>query len=775
MNAMLMQDALRLRRAGKLKEAAEIHLGILQGEPNHFGALYGLGALRYQSGQFEDAERLIGEALQVDPKSPNAHYNRACLLQRLNRPEEALPSFDTAIALKPDYVEALVDRGILLGQSNRHAEAFASLDRAVAINPNIAEIWSCRAIALIGLLRSEDALASVDHALALSPYAPGAWKNRGVVLSALSRTDDALACFDKAVELAPDEASLLLCRADLLLQRERYHDAVAAYKRYLAIVPGDARAWRSRSLALQELRHKGDAMACLSKALVFSPDDSGTLVERALLHFDSGRFVEAAEDLQKVLERDPDCPCYVSGYLAMCKLNGCDWRSLREDRARIIAEIRAGNLPIEPFDCLAIGVSASETLAAVRIWMAGEVSPQTKPLWRGERYAHGRIRLAYLSADFNNHVVARMIAGVFEHHDKARFETMGISFGRDDGSAMRTRIKSAFERFVDVCGKTDSEAAAILREMEPDIAVDLTGLTRGCRPGILARRPAPVQVNYLGYAGTMGAECIDYILADRIVIPEEERCCYSEQVVYLPNSYLPNDSTRAIASQTLSREQAGLPPSGVVFCCFNNSYKLSPEMFEIWMRLLNRVEGSVLWLGQAALTGAQNLKREAQARGVAPERLLFAPYARTGAEHLARLALADFMLDTLPYNGHATACDALWAGLPIVTCRGSSFPGRVAASALMALGLPELVTDSLEAYEALALKLARDKAALSAVKAKLAKNRLTHPLFDTAGITRDLEAAYSEMWQRRQRNEAPAPIALSKRGDVIHEIAGSEI
>jgi protein O-GlcNAc transferase len=767
MNAMLMQGALRLRRAGQRNAAAEIYLGILKSDPNDIEALYALCTLRYQSGQYEDVERLIGEALQADPKSANAYYYRACLLERLNRPKEALASFDAALALKPDYVQALVDRGILLGQSNCYAEALASFDAALAINPNIAEIWSCRATVLLALLHLEEALASADRALALRRDYSDAWKNRGLVLRALRKDHDALACFDKGVELAPNQAGLLLARADLLLRLERYHDAAAAYKTYVSIAPGDASAWRNRAYALGEQRRIGEALSCLSKSLVFSPDDTETLAERAVLYFDLRRFVEAAEDFEKVLNRDQDCPTYVRGYLTICRLNSCDWRSLREDRAKIIADVHAGKLAISPFGGLAVGLSASEALATARIWMKEELSPPTNALWRGEHYAHDRIRLAYLSADFNNHVVARMIAGVFEHHDKARFETIGISLGLDDDSPMRARIKGAFDRFVDVSDKTDSDAAAMLRDMEADISVDLTGLTRGSRPGILALRPAPVQVNYLGYPGTLGAEYIDYILADRIVIPDEERRYYCEHVVYLPGSFMPNDSTRAIASRAPSRAEAGLPPSGVVFCCFNNPYKFTPEIFAIWMRLLNAIEGSVLWLGRADLPAAHNLRREAHMLGISPERLIFAPYVLTGADHLARLRRADLMLDTLPYNAHATACDALWAGVPVVTCMGSTFAGRVAASALMAVGLPELVTHSLDAYEALALRLARDKEALCAVKAKLARNRDTEPLFDTARFTRNLETAYSAMWQRQQRNQEPGPILVSELGQII--------
>jgi predicted O-linked N-acetylglucosamine transferase (SPINDLY family) len=317
---------------------------------------------------------------------------------------------------------------------------------------------------------------------------------------------------------------------------------------------------------------------------------------------------------------------------------------------------------------------------------------------------------------------------------------------------MRKRLQAAFDRFVDVQNMADAEVAALLREMEVDIAVDLKGLTGDSRPAILAPRPAPIQVSYLGYPGTMGAAYIDYIIADRIVIPEDRKGSYSEAVVYLPDTYAPADCKRRISDHTPSRAEAGLPESGFVFCSFNNSYKITPAIFDIWMRLLRNIEGSVLWLLATDAAAVGNLRREAEARGVSPDRLVFAP--RTSVEdHLARHRLADLFLDTLPCNAHTTASDALWAGLPLVTCLGSTFAGRVAASLLNAIGMSELVASSPANYEALALKLARDPNALAAVKAKLLRNRETYPLFDTDLFCKNIEAAYEFMWQRHQKSE----------------------
>jgi predicted O-linked N-acetylglucosamine transferase (SPINDLY family) len=385
--------------------------------------------------------------------------------------------------------------------------------------------------------------------------------------------------------------------------------------------------------------------------------------------------------------------------------------------------------------------------------------PSFPPVWRGEIYAHDRIRIGYFSADFCSHPVGQLAVGLFEAHDKSRFETIALSFGPDDGSDLRRRIKSAFEEFIDVRETSDAEVAALIRRCEIDIVIDLTGLTRYNRFGVLSRRVAPVQVNFLGYPGTMGAGCMDYIIADRTIIPEEHFRFYSEQVVWLPDTYQANDGKRHISERRPTRGECGLPESAFVFCCFNNTYKIAPTVFDIWMRLLAAKAGSVLWLIGGNPTAEANLRREAERRGIAPGQLIFAPKLPL-ADHLARSAYADLFLDTMPYNAHTTGSDALWAGVPLLTCLGSTFASRVAASLVRAVGLDELVTSSLQDYEALAVKLAHDPSLLRALRERLARNRRTHPLFDTARFARHIEGAYTTMWQRYQNSAAPQAFAV---------------
>jgi predicted O-linked N-acetylglucosamine transferase (SPINDLY family) len=485
----------------------------------------------------------------------------------------------------------------------------------------------------------------------------------------------------------------------------------------LALNPAEADVLANRATALSKLKRFGEAAASASRALFFRPDHEAAMRER--VH---------------------------------ARLNSCDWHAIAEEKAEIAAALAAGHRAVHPFDALAASNSEAANRIAAALY-AEKQYPAQPPLWRGERYGHEKIRLAYLSTDFRAHAVGFLIVGALEHHDKARFETTALSIGSDDKSEVHGRIVSAFDRFIDVRNRSDHETAALLRELETDIVVDLNGYTGDARTGIMAHRAAPVQVNYLGYPGTMGASYIDYIIADRVVIPETARGDYSEAVAYLPDTYQANDSKRRVSEKTFTRREAGLPEQSFVFCSLSSSYKFAPGMFDVWMRLLHAVDGSVLWLLQDNLEAGVNLKREAVARSVAAERLIFAPHVSPD-EHLARQRLADLFLDTLPYNAHTTASDALWMGLPVLTCTGTAFPGRVATSILHAAGLPELVTNSLLDYEALARKLAMDPGAHAAIKAKLASLRGSCALFDTKRFTRHLEAAYREMWQRHM-NGAP--------------------
>jgi predicted O-linked N-acetylglucosamine transferase (SPINDLY family) len=429
--------------------------------------------------------------------------------------------------------------------------------------------------------------------------------------------------------------------------------------------------------------------------------------------------------------------------------NLCDWAAQARIAPQVERGIRAGTAVVAPFLFLGFSGDKALQLKCARNAIAEQGLDGAQPLWRGERYGHDRIRLAYISSDFCQHPVPLLIARLIELHDRSRFEVLGISTGAGDDSPIRARIAKAFDRFVDVPGRPPTAIARLLREQEVDILVDLTGHTEGDHFAVLAMRPCPVQVNYLGYPGTSGAASLDYILADATIAPLEDQPFFSEKIVQLPDCYFPT-SYGAIPPAP-SRAEAGLPKTGFVFCSFNNSWKITQPMFEVWMRLLNAVPDSVLWLLEANSGFREHLIRAADAQGIAAQRLIFAPRLSPDA-HLARQPLADLVLDTSPYNGHMTTSDALWAGVPLVTLAGSAFAGRVATSQLRAIGMSELVTDSLQAYEALALKLARDPALLKAAREKLARNRHATPLFDIPRLVQNVEKAFIAMQEAPRGN-----------------------
>jgi protein O-GlcNAc transferase len=748
---------------------------------------------------FDEALADFEKAIQIDPRYVQAHYDKGKSLLALSRVNEAVAAFDRALALRPDLLEAEMGRGYALGQLGHHDEALAAHDRALALRPKFAILHCNRAAALLNLKRYAEALASCDRAISLAPnlvlahgnrgdallnlerYSEAlssfdhtialegrradGWLGRGNVLTKLKRYDDASAAYDKALALAPDLAEAWLGRGNAFTELGRFGDALIPYEKSLALKPALAEAWLGLGNAVTGLDRYDDALAAYDQALALNPGVAQAWLGRANVFIKLKRYEDAFAAYGKALALKPDLD-FAASHRLHAQLQLCDWENLAKKIAELLTAMRDGKVLCDPFVAFAIPSSPSEQLECAKRYVNSQ--PSISEIWRGEVYAHEPIRVAYLSADFHEHAVANLTVGLFEQHDRSRFEVTGISFGPDRPSAMRQRITNAFDRFVDVSGQSDEEVALLIRSLEIDIAIDLTGHTQNARTGIFARRPAPIAVNYLGYAGTMGAPYIDYIVADPIVVPVEHDEFYSEKVVRLPDSFMVNDATRPIARQVPARSLLHLPEAGFVFCCFNLSYKINPAMFEIWMRLLNEIEGSVFWLKDSGATATHNLRVEAERLGVAPERLIFAPFVPLAADHLAALGQADLFLDTLPYNGHATASDALWAGVPVITCLGSAFAGRVAASLLAAVGLPELITSSLEDYESLALKLARDPGLLAALKAKLSRNRNTYPLFDTKRFARNIEAAYAEMRRRHRRGEKPASFAV-KANQTIEE------
>jgi protein O-GlcNAc transferase len=709
-----------LKRYADASSAYDRALGL---EPDLAQAWVGRGKIFFEQKRYDEALVAYERALELQPEVAEAWFARGSVHFERKEFDDALANYKKSLALKPDFAAAWLGVGNVHLQQERYDDASIAYDEAEFLKPDLAEAWLCRGNLFHALKQFDNALAAYEHARQLKPWLADAWVGLGVALNQLERFDDALEAFDRALDIKPDLSEVWLGRGSIFSNLKRYRDAITAYDRALELKPELAGAWFSRATAALYLMQYDQALLNYQKALALEPDMN-----------------------------------YVEGFRLLAKLYLCDWTDLKAETAQLLSRLREGKAVIAPFGLLSLPSTAADQAQGTKRYM--EDVPVHSPVWLGETYSHDRMRVAYISADFRNHAVAHLTAGLFENHDKARFEITGISIGPADGSAMRRRLENSFERFIDVEARNDAEIANLIRDHEIDIAVDLMGHTQYSRPGILMRRPAPIQVHYLGYAGTLGIDHIDYILADSVVIPEEHRAFYTEQVVWLPDSYLVSDSKRATSQRTPTRQECGLPENAFVFCSFNNAYKIGPAIFQLWTRLLRAVPNSVLWLSQADAIAMKNLSREAERFGVSGQRLFFAPKVEDVADHLARQRQADLFLDTLPYNAHTTASDALWVGLPVLTCIGETFAGRVAASLLRAVGLTELITTSLEEYETLALKLAREPALLASIKAKLAHNRHTNPLFDTARFTRHIEAAYTRMWERQQRGEPPEGFAV---------------
>jgi predicted O-linked N-acetylglucosamine transferase (SPINDLY family) len=794
----LCNQAAQYHQAGRLGEAERLYLQILQMDTQNFFACHMFGILRAQQGRNAEALELIAAALRINPSATEAlsnygniltnmgrlqeaveafdkalqtgaqfaetHTNRANILWTLRRPGEALQGYQAALRIKPTLLEALIGIANVLRHLRRFDEALASCDRALALRPDFVEALNNRGAILSELKRYQEALACYDKALAIRPNSASVLCNRGATLRAIGQSGQALTDLDRALSLEPGNPEALSNRGITLSHLKRFDEALACYAQALAVAPHLVEALNNRGLTLREMGCAEEALASLDQALLVSPNHCPTLNSRGEVLSDLYRFDEALACHQRVLALDPDFPGAVAG-AAHAALNLCDWPKAAAFGEQIRAGLGKPEQKVQPLLGLFYDWGPELQAQCVRTYARTYANDITAPP-AAERSRSprrdGKIHLAYMSSDFRDHPIASVVTELFERHDRSRFEITAISIGGDDGSKIRARIVRAVDRFEELGAVGDLDAAKFLRDLDIDILVDLNGHTLGGRLGILSQRPAPVQVQYMGYPGTMGTDFMDYILADATVLPLEQQAFFDEKIAHLPDSYWACDTKRTIGACP-SRREVSLPQDGFVFCCFNNNRKITPVIFDAWMRLLLAVPGSVLWLKASHDAAMANLRNAASVRGVDPSRLVFAADAPAEV-HLARHGLADLFLDTLPYNAHATAADALWAGLPVITCLGRTFPGRVAASQLRAAGLPELVAESMEDYEALALRLARDPALLASYRARLAQARKTAPLFDTDRFRRNIEAAYIQMHEIARRGDAPSSLRVASGG-----------
>jgi predicted O-linked N-acetylglucosamine transferase (SPINDLY family) len=735
---------------------------ILRVDPAHADTLRLAGLIACQFGGYEEGIAFFEQSLAVNPRQPAAHAHIGGALVMLRRPAEAISHCDTALRLAPDFGEAHYSRGCAFQALERHAEAAADFDQTLRVSPRHVSALINRGNALHKLGLLAEALASFECALSLEPDNAGAAYNQGNVLRDMGRFDAALTSYDRALARNFKSAELLNNRGNALRKLGRIADALTAYEEALRLQPEALEPLNNRGLMLLDLGRPKEALECFDAILGRKPGFTVALDNRASALRMQDRHEETLQAYAELARLAPDFKG-VALNLHFARAACCDWSHFAQDVAAVIDSV-GKDRPANPFPLLAVSADAAlqrrcaRAFASAEGWREGGVSSDTHATDTQANGANERIKVAYVSADFRQHAVSVLLAGVLEQHDRGRFEIIGIALQPEDHSAFGQRVRHAFDQYVDVTHVSDREVAALMRERQIDIAVDLMGYTRWCRPGIFASRPARAQVNYLGYPGGMGVPFMDYVIADEFLIPPRTAHLYDEQIVYLPDCFQPNDDQRVRAPAPL-RSEAGLPKEGLVFCCFNNSYKITPPLFDIWMRLLDRTPGSVLWMAVGNPAARENLRREAAGRGVDPERLVLTEW-RPYAEHLGRLQLADLFLDTLPFNGGTTASDALWAGVPVVTCAGEAFASRMAGSLLRAAGIPELVTDTLQNYEQLALDLSRDPDRLRGLRERLQSGRETAPLFDTARYCRNLESAYVAMHTRAGRGERRSPIVV---------------
>ncbi len=713
----LLEEALAAHRGGSIGDAKRLYASVLSMDPTNAAAYGNLAIIAAQQGDLAGAERLFRQQIKLRPDDPAGYNNVGSVLQQQARLADAIVAHRQAIKLKPNYAEAFLALGNALRQQGNLEEAMGAYRSAIAVKRDYAE----------------------------------AHNNIGVLLQIQGRLDQAAAAYGEAVALRPAYAEAQFNLGNVLHQK---HDL---YRRLLDRTPVHADACNNMGTALLAEGRADEALTAFEQALTHRPDFPEAFYNLGNAWRELGDLAAAIAAYRNALHLRPD---YADAFcqLVYHRAQACEWGDTEADQEKLVDMVRQG-VRVPPFYLLSTPASASDQLLCAQQWIRPIRPPREAIFEYKPLVEKARIRLGYLSGDFHQHATAQLMAELFERHDRDRFEVLAYSYGPDDNSPMRARLSSAFDRFIDIRALSHREAAGQIHADNVDILIDLKGYTHHARPAISAYRPAPVQVNYLGYPATMGADFIDYIIVDRFVVPAGQQPFFAERLVQLPGSYQVNDTRREVAVAGTSRQDHGLPAEGLVFCSFNNSYKISPVSFDIWMRLLRSIPDSVLWLLEANQSVRGNLRSEAEKRGVDPGRLIFAPRVPP-ADHLERHRHADLFLDTLPCNAHTTASDALWAGLPVLTCSGNTFAGRVAGSLLTAVGMPEMATGSLEEYEQMALALARAPERLTALRQKLEQDRDASALFDLAKLTGNIEAAYARMWQTWLSGQKPAAFSI---------------
>ena len=778
---------------GSLEESVKIFKIAIEIKPDYAEAHNNLGLTLMQLNQIDSATDSFKAAIAIIPLYAEAHNYLGVALKKLNQFEEASESYQKAIAIKPEFAEAHNNLGNVLKSLGRFKEAVKSYKSTLLIKPNFVEAHNNLGSIFKDLKQFDSAIKCFKRAIAIKPSFVEAYYNLGLTLIDLEHFDEAVKYFKDALVIKSDYVEVHNNLGNALKSLEKRYEAIESYEKALIIRPDYAEAHNNLGVTLMSLGQWTLALECLKKALNINPDyafannNYGSVLKHFGKFNDSTKFYEKALSIKpdffeahhnlgnalKYLKRhdesllsyersfalNPNAE-YVLGNIIHSKLHLCIWDDLLSYCGELIKKINNKEKAINPFALLALIDDPELHKKAAEIYI-NDKYPKNYDLPKIDQYPrHKKIRIGYFSADFRAHPVGNLTAELYEIHDRSQFEVYAFSFGPDTNDEVNIRIKAGVDYFHDVSLNSHKEIVMLSRSIELDIAIDLGGFTQDTRTGIFAMQAAPIQINYLGYSSTMGADYMDYIIADRTLIPKNKQKYYSEKIVYLPDSFMVNDTKNKKTIKEFTRKEIGLPAKGFVFCCFNHHYKITPLIFTSWMQILSKVDDSILWLSDGNKTGINNLKKEAEKNGINKNRLVFAPRLDLREDHLNRIKLADLFLDTLPYNAHATTSDALQVGLPVLTCIGKSFASRVAASLINSVDLPELITSTQEEYEALAIELATDPLKLNTIKEKLNNNLLISPLYNTPQYTKYLEKTYLEIYERCHSGLEPDHIYL---------------
>jgi predicted O-linked N-acetylglucosamine transferase (SPINDLY family) len=749
----LFAEALDAHLNGRIQEAFTKYGQILERHPNHPETLHHLGLIYLQSGDLAQAIPKIKKSLESDPKNSNALSNLGYCFNTLGEFKAAIDCCHKALQVDPSNDGAWTNLGNAQRACKLSDAAQDSYQKALNLQPNNPGYIYNLANTYYNQEDFQRASNLFKQCLAIENRIPEAQNNLSACLIKLKDPATALLHVNASIELKPDYAEAWSNRGVALNDLKRHEEALASYERSIELKPDYAEAWSNRGVALNDLKRHEEALASYNKSIELKPDYAEAWSNRGVALNDLKRHEEALTSYERAIELEPDID-FILGTLVHTQMKICDWTDLEQRRQALERKLLGGSKASDPFAVLGLFDNPKLQKRCAEIYAQEKYSLKGRLGVLAQKPKRDKIRIGYFSMDFKDHPVSHLIAELFELHDRNKFEIYGFSFGVNSQDPMRQRVEKAFDKFLDVKHLSDLGIARLSREHEIDIAIDLGGYTQDSRPQVFAERVAPIQINYLGFPGTWGSDCMDYFIGDKVTIPDQKLECFSERIIFLPNSFQVNPSDRPIASSKPSRQDYGLSNDSFVLCCFNNSWKITPEVFGQWIQILQKAPNSVLWLYADSLSAEKNLRLEAIKRDITVDRVIFAKRVHRDT-YLAQFQHADLFLDTLPYNAGTTASDALWAGLPVLTHIGKSFASRMAASLLTNIRVPELITHSKEEYCSLAVELASNPEKLTAIKTKLAQNRLTTPLFNTELSARHIEAAYLAAYDRYQAGLPP--------------------